>query len=200
MGEFNRKFNDLVNSLARLPGIGKRSAERLAYYILKMPQADSKELAAQIEDISKFIKPCSLCNNFSTNEVCDICANPKRDQDEICIVEEPKDIIAVEKTAHYNGLYYVILGSISPLDGIDAKDLNISKLIRRLEAGHIKEAVIATDPDTEGELTAQFLVEKISPFKIKLFRLAIGIPLGTQIEYVDSSTLAKALQERRAIT
>lgn len=196
---FPKFFNELVTSLARFPGIGRRSAERIAFYILKMPAENARDLAHKIEDIHNHIKPCKLCNNFSTQEVCSICGDYKRDKDVVCIVEEPKDIIAIEKTSRYNGLYYVLLGSISPLEGVTTEELNIRKLINRIESKEIKEIIISTDADNDGELTAEFLIEKISPYKIKMYRIAIGVPLGTQIEYIDSATLGKALLERRLI-
>lgn len=196
---FPKFFNELVTSLARFPGIGRRSAERIAFYILKMSPEDSKELAHKIEDIHNHIKPCKICNNFSTQEVCSICSDYKRDKEIVCIVEEPKDIMAIEKTSRYNGLYYVLLGSISPLEGVNAEELNIQRLINRIEGGEVKEIIISTDADNDGELTAQFLIEKISPYKIKIYRIAIGVPLGTQIEYIDSATLGKALVERKLV-
>jgi recombination protein RecR len=196
---FPKILNDLIHSLSRFPGVGRRSAERIAFYILKMAPQEVKELARKIEDVHNYIKPCKLCNNFSTHEVCSICSSLKREKDVICIVEEPKDILAIEKTAHYNGLYYCLLGAVSPLDGINGEDLNIQKLINRIESEQINEVIISTDPDNDGELTAQFLIQKLSPFKIKIYRIAIGIPLGTQIEYIDSATLSKALLEKRPV-
>jgi recombination protein RecR len=196
---FPKVFNDLVSSFSRFPGVGRRSAERMAFYILKMKGEEVKALSKRIEEVYRYIKPCKLCNNFSTRDICSICSNPKRDKETICIVEEPKDILAIEKTSQYRGVYYVLLGSISPLEGINGEDLNIRRLIKRLEERRIKEVIIATDPDNEGELTAQFLIEKISPYKVKIYRIAIGIPLGTQIEYIDSSTLRQALLDKKAV-
>jgi recombination protein RecR len=164
-----------------------------------MSPEDVKALSYKIEEIHNHIKPCKLCNNFSTHEVCSICSDHERDKEMVCIIEEPKDILAIEKTSQYNGLYYVLLGSISPLDGVNGENLNIQKLINRIERGEIKEIIISTDADNEGELTAQYLIEKISPYKIKMYRIAIGIPLGTQIEYIDSATLGKALLEKKPV-
>lgn len=189
----------MIHSLSRFPGVGRRSAERIAFYILKMPPQEVKDLAKKIEDVQSHIKPCELCNNFSTHDICAICSSPKREKDVVCIVEEPKDILAVEKTAHYNGLYYCLLGAVSPLEGINGEDLNIQKLISRIESRQINEVIISTDPDNDGELTAQFLIQKLSPYKIKIYRIAIGIPLGTQIEYIDSATLGKALLEKKPV-
>jgi len=200
MGSFSKVFNELVKSLSKLPGIGKRSAERIVFHILKMNDSEIKDLAAKLEQIHKYIKPCKLCNNFSTKDICSICSDPKRDKSIICVVEEPKDIMAIEKTAHFKGLYYVLLGSISPIEGMNPEDLNIQKLINRVVKGDIKEIIVSTDPDNDGELTAQYLIQQLSPYKIKIYRIAIGVPLGTQIEYIDSATLSKALLEKKAIS
>lgn len=196
---FPKIFNELVKSLSSFPGVGRRSAERMAFYLLKMKPEEVKDLTHKMEEIHNHIKPCKLCNNFSTKDICSICANPKREREVICIVEEPKDIMAIEKTSRYNGLYYVLLGSIAPIEGINGEDLNLRKLINRLKSGQIREVIISTDPDNEGELTAQFLIQKLSPYKVKIYRIAIGVPLGTQIEYIDSATLGQALLERRAV-
>jgi recombination protein RecR len=200
MSSFPKIFFDLVEIISRFPGIGKRSAERIAFFILKMKPDEVKQLTTKIEEVYQYIKPCRICNNFSTQEVCSICSNSSRDKSIVCIVEEPKDILAIEKTSQYRGVYYVLLGSISPLEGITEEELNLRKLLNRLERKEIKEIIIATDPDNEGELTAQFLIEKISPYKVKIYRIAIGIPLGTQIEYIDSATLGKAILEKKAIS
>jgi len=197
---FPKIFNELVKGFSRFPGIGRRSAERMVFYILKMKLGDLKDLTHKMEEIHKHIKPCTMCNNFSTHDICSICADIKREKDVICVVEEPKDIMAIEKTSRYSGLYYVLLGSISPMEGISGEDLNIQKLINRIEGGQIREVIISTDPDNEGELTAQFLIQKLSPNKVKIYRIAIGVPLGTQIEYIDSATLGQALLERKALT
>ncbi len=197
---FSRIFNELVKSFSRFPGVGRRSAERIVFHILKMNPREVKDLTEKMEEIHNHIKPCKMCNNFSTKDICSICADYKREKDVICVVEEPKDIMAIEKTSHYKGLYYVLLGSISPLEGIGIEDLNLQKLINRIEKEEIKEVIISTDPDNEGELTAQFLIQKLSPYKLKIYRISIGVPLGTQIEYIDSATLGKALLERKALT
>lgn len=199
MSSFSKIFNELVRSLSRFPGVGRRSAERMVFYILKMKPEEIKDLVGKMEEIHRHIKPCQVCNSFSTKDTCSICSSPKREKDIVCVVEEPKDIMAIEKTSRYNGLYYCLLGSISPMEGINGEDLNLRKLINRIEKGEIKEVIISTDPDNDGELTAQFLIQKLSPYKIKIYRIAIGIPLGTQIEYIDSATLGKALLERKAV-
>ncbi|MBD3246729.1 MAG: recombination protein RecR [Candidatus Omnitrophica bacterium] len=199
MKNFPNAFRDLVESLAQFPGIGKRSAERIAFYILKMKPDEITHFVRRMEEVHNHIKPCVQCNNFSSEEICAICANPRREKDVVCVVEEPKDIIAIEKTSQYNGLYYVLLGAVSPLEGINGEDLPLQKLLRRCERKEIREVIISTDPDTDGELTAQYLVERLSQYNVKIYRIAIGIPLGTKIEYIDSVTLGKALQEKRSL-
>jgi len=197
---FNRIFNDLVRNFSRFPGVGRRSAERMVFHLLKMNPEEVKKIASEMEELHKHIKPCKMCNSFSTKDICSICSDPKREKDVVCVVEEPKDIMAIEKTMHYKGLYYVLLGSISPIEGINGEDLNLRKLVNRVENGEIKEIIISTDPDNDGELTVQYLIQKLSPYKVKIYRIAIGIPLGTQIEYIDSATLGKALLERKPIS
>ncbi|MBN3041149.1 MAG: recombination protein RecR [Candidatus Omnitrophica bacterium] len=196
---FSKIFHDLVKNFSKFPGIGKRSAERMVFHLLKMKPEEVRGLAHNIEEIHNHIKPCKFCNNFSTKDVCSICEDPKREKDVICIVEEPKDIMAIEKTSRYRGLYYCLLGSISLVEGIDIENLNLRKLINRIEQGKIKEVIISTDPDNDGELTAQYLIQELSRYPIKLYRIAIGIPLGTQIEYIDSATLGQAMAERKII-
>lgn len=198
MSSFPKLLEELIQKLSRFPGIGRRSAERIAFHILKMDQKETSSLVSTLSEINQKIKPCSVCNNFSLEDKCSICSNPKRETDTVCIVEEPKDVLAVEKTS-FNGLYYVLLGSISPLEGLGPENLNIGKLLNRLQKGEVREVIIATDPDTEGELTAQFLIEKISKFNVKIYRISIGIPLGTQIEYIDSATLGKAILEKKSV-
>ncbi|MCM8823161.1 MAG: recombination mediator RecR [Candidatus Omnitrophica bacterium] len=198
-GGFPNILEELIEKLEKLPGIGRRSAQRLAFHLLKISNKELDNLVNNIIEAHRCIKPCNLCNNFSTNEICQICANPKRDRETICIVETPQDVLAIEKTAQYQGLYYVILGALSPLEGVGPGELNIGKLLNRLSKGEIKEVIISTDPDNEGELTAQFLIEKISKYKVKIYRISIGIPLGTQIEYIDPSTLGKAIIDRRIV-
>lgn len=199
MSSFPKELEELIERLSRFPGVGKRSAERIAFYILKMKEDDAAALARGIREVHKNIRPCAICNNFSTEETCSICANPRRDKSLVCIVEEPKDVLAIEKTSQYNGIYYVLLGSISPLEGLGPDTLSIQKLINRAAAGEISEIIIATDPDNEGELTAQYLIERFSCYNIKIYRIGIGVPLGTQIEYIDSATLGRALMERRSV-
>lgn len=199
MSSFPKELEDLIERLARFPGVGRRSAERIAFYILKMQEEDAKNLARRILEAHRDIKPCAICNNFSTSEICSVCSNPHRSKEIVCVVEEPKDVLAFEKTSQYNGIYYVLLGSISPLEGLGPDMLSTGKLLNRVAKGEVKEVIIATDPDNEGELTAQYLIEQLSRHKVKIYRIGIGVPLGTQIEYIDSATLGRALTERRPV-
>ena len=199
MSSFPRILDDLIEKLSKFPGIGRRSAERIAFYILKMNLKEVKELSDNIMGVINQIKHCHLCNNFTTGDSCSICVDYKRSKEIICIVEQPKDILAIEKTGRYNGLYYVLLGAIAPLEGVGSDKLNISKLLNRLEKGGIKEIIISTDPDNDGELTAQYLIKKLSKYHLKIYRIGIGIPLGMPIEYIDSSTLGRALSERKPV-
>jgi len=200
MNSFPEEFEELVKRFSEFPGVGRRSAERIVFHILKMEKNKVQALSQLIAKIGECIKPCKICNNFSAQDICSICRDPKRDRRIVCIVEEPKDILAIEKASHYRGVYYALLGAISPLEGIGPQDLSIRKLINRLEKGEIDEVIISTDSDTEGELTAQFLIEKISPYKVKIYRISIGVPLGTQIEYIDSATLKRAFIEKKPLT
>jgi len=193
-------FNALVEALSEFPGVGRRSAERMAMYVLRMNPEEAKSLSGLIAEAHQHVKPCKLCNSFTKDDICVLCSDDKRDKEILCIVEEPKDVLAIEKTSHYRGLYYVLMGALSPLEGITPQDLNIGRLLQRVGQGGIKEIILATDADNDGELTAQYLVEKISVLGVKMYRIAIGIPLGTQIEYIDSATLSKAFLDRRAVT
>ena len=197
---FPNLLEELLEKLCKFPGIGRRSAERIIFHILKMEKEEVEKLTKKILEVRNTVKPCKLCNNFSTQQICSICSNHKRDRHTICVVEEPKDILAIEKTGRYHGVYYVLLGSISPLQGIGPEELNIERLLTRIEREKIKEVIIATDPDNDGELTFQFLVKKLAKYPVRIYRIGIGIPLGTQIEYIDSATLGKAILDRRSIS
>jgi recombination protein RecR len=199
MSSFNKIFSEAVKQISKFPGIGRRSAERIAFNILKMDSSSVEKITQSIKDLNKQITPCKLCNNFSINKVCSICSDTRRKNDIICVVEEPTDIMAIEKTSRYRGLYYVLLGSISPLEGFNQESLNLGKLIDRVKKGQIKEVIISTDPDIEGELTAQYVIQELSRYKVKIYRIAIGVPLGTKIEYIDSATLGEALTKRQPI-
>lgn len=189
----------LVRELERLPSIGPKSAYRLAWYLLKASHEDVARLSRAIIEVKEKTGFCKICNNITEDEICHICRDQKRERTILCVVEEPKDLFAIEKTEEFKGIYYVLMGVISPLEGIAPSDLNIEGLIDRLSKGEIKEVLIATNPDVEGEATALYLSKPIKSFGIKVSRLARGIPLGGELEYMDTPTLAKAIEARGEI-
>lgn len=192
---YTESLDKLVKELGRLPGIGPRSAQKMAFHLMKIPKEEARELAQAIVDIKEKTRYCSICNNFSEGEHCQICTSPARDKEIICVVEEPNDVIAIEKIGIYKGTYHVLMGAISPLDGIGPDDLKIKELLKRISSG-IKEVILATNSNTEGEATAMYLGKIIKPLGVKVTRIARGIPVGGNIEYTDQATLAKAMEKR----
>jgi len=187
----------LINQLTRLPGIGERSARRLAFYILKQPQQEAARLVDAIKTVKERVKRCSICNNFSEEDPCPICRDEKRDRSVICVVEEPQDVFLFERIREYRGLYHVLGGAISPLKGINPESLNINSLLKRVENGGVKEVILATDPDTEGEATAIYLFKLLQSLRVKVSRLAHGLPAGGDLEFADEITLTHALRGRK---
>jgi recombination protein RecR len=190
---------NLIDEFNKMPGIGVRTAERLAFYVLKSPFSQVKALSAALLRVKEAVRFCKICNNLSEGDVCDICGDDSRDKSVICVVEDPKDVNAVEKTHGYKGLYHVLLGTLSPLDGIGPSDLKINELVERLKKNRVKEVIIATNFNTEGEATAVYLSGILRPLKIKVSRVAYGIPVGSNIEYTDQATMVKALEGRKEI-
>lgn len=189
----------LINKLIKFPGIGRRSAERIVAYILDSSVEEIKGLAGSMLKVKEAIRFCRICNNLSEGEICKICRDAHRRKDVICIVEKPGDVAVIEKSAKYNGVYHVLLGSISPLEGRGPADLKIDSLLLRLKQSNIREVIIATDADTEGETTALYLTKLIKPSGIKLTRIGVGIPVGSNLEYADTATLSKAMESRQNI-
>lgn len=189
----------LVNELQKLPGIGQKTAQRLAYHLLKSQPEQVQALADAVAGIIGKIRYCSLCNNFTESEVCLICSDTHRDKSVICVVEQPFDILAFERTNSYKGIYHVLFGALSPIDGITPDELQINSLIARVQKGGIKEIIIGTNPDTEGEATASYLITVLKPFNIIISRIGVGIPIGGDLEYADEVTLSRALEGRRRI-
>lgn len=189
----------LINKLIKLPGIGRRSAERIVAYILGSSLEEMRGLAGAIIKVKEAIRFCRICNNLSEGEVCKICQDARRRKDVICIVEKPNDVAMIEKSAQYNGVYHVLLGAISPLEGKGPADLKIDHLLLRLKQNNVREVIIATDADTEGETTALYLAKLIKPSGIKLTRIGVGIPVGSNLEYADTATLSKAMESRQEI-
>jgi recombination protein RecR len=206
----NGVFTGLIEELKKLPGVGQKTAQRLAFFILKMPDKEAKAVAQAILDVKDRLRLCSLCQNISEAEVCEICRNPKRDQTKVLVIKEPSTLYAIERTGEYKGLYHVLLGTLSPLDGLPAgstgfvpTDIKTKDLLDRLQAEKegvkIQEVILATDPTMEGEATALYLTKLISPLGIKVTRIAYGIPVGVDLEYADEVTLIKSLEGRREV-
>ena len=187
----------LVEQFAKLPGIGRKSAQRLAFHVLNSSEADANKFAEAILNAKKLVKYCNVCQNITDSEVCSICNNPKRDSSVICVTESPKDVISIEKTNEYHGLYHVLHGAISPMDDIGPNDIKIAELLKRLESDEVKEVIMATNPTIEGEATAMYIARLIKPLGIKVTRIAHGIPVGGDLEYADEVTLTKAMEGRR---
>lgn len=190
----------LLEALEKLPGVGPRSAERIAFHLLRVPHEEAKQLAQAVLDVKTQVRFCAVCYNLSEAERCRICQDAGRDPSVVCVVEEPKDVLAIEKTAVFRGLYHVLLGAIAPLDGIGPELLKINELLQRLADSHVKEVILATDPDKEGELTANYLAKLLRPRNLRLTRIASGLPVGSHLEYADHATLAKALEGRHDIS
>jgi recombination protein RecR len=199
MVNYTDSIEKLIESLAKLPGIGRRSAERIINHILNASKEEIKTLSEAINKVKESVRFCRNCNNLSEEEFCKICQDDRRQKDIICIVEKPGDVTAIEKAGNYHGVYHVLLGSISPLEGKGPSDLKIDNLLQRIKQNNIKEVIIATDADTEGETTAIYLTRLIKPLGINLSRIGLGLPVGSNLEYADSSTLSKSLESRRAI-
>lgn len=189
----------LVDEFSRLPGVGSKTAQRLAFFVLNMPEGEVRNLAQAIVEAKMKIKYCSICGNLTDVDPCSICKNTSRSPETICVVEEPRDVIAMEKTREFKGVYHVLHGAISPMEGIGPDDIKIKELLKRLGNGGVKEVIVATNPNVEGEATAMYLSKLIKPFGIKVTRIAHGIPVGGDLEYADEVTLAKALEGRREI-
>ncbi|HYE81466.1 MAG TPA: recombination mediator RecR [Clostridia bacterium] len=189
----------LIDELSKLPGVGNKTAQRLAFYILNMSQEDVEQLSSSITDAKKNIKQCKICCNITDTDVCNICSNPRRDSAMICVVQDPKDVVAMEKTREYKGLYHVLNGAISPMEGIGPEEIRIKELLRRVADNEIKEIILATNPNIEGEATAMYISRLLKPAGIKVTRIAHGVPVGGDLEYADEVTLMKALEGRREI-
>ena len=200
MPGYTRTMEKLISEFTKLPGIGPKSAERIVMHILKSPRENAASLSESIIKLKDNIVFCRNCFNLSEGEVCHICSDPQRDKTTVLVVESPKDILAIEKTGSYRGLYHVLLGSISPLDGVRPDELKIKELLRRIKTDKIKEVILATDADTEGETTALYLSQLLKNQSIKTSRIAYGLPVGSHLEYADQATLARALEGRNQIS
>ena len=187
----------LINEFSKLPGVGAKTAQRFAYRVINMSEAETKNFADAIINAKKNVHYCKICGNFSEGDVCDVCK--QRSSETICVVKEPKDVVAIEKLNEYNGVYHVLHGTISPLDGVGPDDINVKGLLARIAEGGVKEVIMATNPDVEGEATAMYLTNLIKPLGIKVSRLAHGLPIGTDLEYADEVSLARAFVDRKTL-
>jgi recombination protein RecR len=199
MSNFAAPLARLIEELKKLPGVGSKSAQRLAFHILRASEDDAEGLAAAIRDVKEKLHLCSVCNNITDVDPCLYCASPTRNQRLVCVVEEPTNITAIEKTHHFNGVYHVLHGSISPLHGVGPEHLRTANLLRRIQAGEVDEVILATNPTVDGEATATWLAKAVKPSGVKVTRIAMGLPVGSDIEYADEVTMMKAMEGRREI-
>jgi recombination protein RecR len=197
MSKFAEPMSRLIDELKKLPGIGAKSAQRLAFHILRSSDDDAAALAAAVRDVKAQLRLCSVCNNITDVDPCSYCSSATRNRRLVCVVEEPTNIAAVEKTRHYNGVYHVLHGSISPLHGVGPEHLRISNLVRRIDSGEVDEVILATNPTVEGEATAVYLSQQVRRPGVKVTRIATGIPAGSDIEYADEVTMLKSIEGRR---
>ena len=199
MDYFPAPLEKLTEQFAKLPGIGRKSAQRLAFHVLGMTEAEAEEFANAILDAKRSVTCCPVCQNFSAGGLCPICASPTRDAATICVVADPRDVAAMERSREYHGRYHVLHGVLSPMNGVGPDDLHIKSLLDRVAQGEVQEVIMATNPDTEGEATAMYLSRLLKPFGVKVTRLAYGVPVGGHLEYADDATLLRALEGRREI-
>jgi len=199
MNYYSAPIESLIEAFAKLPGVGKKTAQRLAFHVLDMKESEVEQLSEAIIIAKKSIRYCKFCTNITDREVCSICSDNHRDASIICVTEDPRDVVAMEKTKEYKGLYHVLHGAISPLEGIGPEEIKIKELLTRLQQGEVKEIILATNPNIEGEATAMYLSKLIKPMGVKVSRIAHGIPVGGDLEYIDEVTLSKAMEGRREI-
>ena len=196
---YPKSIATLIEHFQKFPSVGPKSAQRMAFYMLRMPESEVQKFAQAILEAKRNTRTCEVCFNLSSSSPCEICQNPKRDRSIICVVSETKDLIAIEKTNEFKGLYHVLQGLISPMDGIGADDIRIKELLNRLTSDEVKEVILALPPSVEGEATSLYLSKLIKPFGITISRIAFGLPVGADLEYADEITIAKAIEGRREI-
>jgi len=199
MQYFPAALQDLTDQFARLPGIGGKTAQRLAFYVLGLPDEEAEDFANAILEAKKSVHTCPKCQNLTDREICSICDDPMRDQGLICVVAEPKDVIAMERSREFNGVYHVLHGVISPLNHVTQDDIKVKELLQRVAATDVREVIMATNPDTEGEATAMYISRLLRPMEVRVSRLAYGLSVGSQLEYADEVTLSRALEGRQDI-
>lgn len=196
---YPKSIASLIEHFQKFPSVGPKSAQRMAFYLLRMPKSEVEKFAQSMLDAKENTKTCEICFNLSSTSPCEICTSPQRDKSTICVVAETKDLVAIEKTNEYKGLYHVLQGLISPMDGIGADDIRIKELLNRLTDENVKEVILALSPSVEGEATSLYLNKLIKPFGIKISRIAFGLPVGADLEYADEITIAKAIEGRREL-
>ena len=199
MSDYAEPIEKLIDEFRKLPGIGPKSAQRLAYNVLRRPREDAERLCRAVMEVKEKIRYCSRCNNFSDRDPCNYCSNPARSDETICIVEEPHDILAIEKTREYRGRYHVLHGVLSPINGVGPENLKLNNLLERLKEGDVREVILATNPNVEGEATAIYLAKLLKPTGIKISRIALGVPVGSDLEFADEVTMSKALEHRHEL-
>ena len=196
MSFFPASLENLIDKFASLPGIGRKSAQRLAFYVLGLPESEARDFAAAIVDAKSSVHCCKVCQNLTEGELCSICASDRRDNGTICVVSEPRDVLSIERGHEYNGTYHVLHGALSPMSHVGPDDIKIKELLVRAAEDQVEEVIMATNPDTEGEATAMYISRLLKPFNIKVTRLAYGIPVGSNLEFADDATLNRALEGR----
>ena len=194
---FPPSFETLIDGFAALPGIGRKSAQRLAFYVLALPEGEAEAFAAAIVEARRSVHSCPVCQNLTDSDLCPICRSDRRDKSIICVVAEPRDVVSMERSREYSGVYHVLHGVLSPMNRIGPDDLKIRELMDRVAAGGVEEVIMATNPDTEGDTTAMYISRLLKPFAVKVTRLAYGIPVGSNLEFADDATLLRALEGRR---
>ncbi len=199
MPDFAEPLARLINEFKRLPGIGQKSAQRIAFHVLRAGRDDAEHLAQALLDVKDKLGLCAVCNNISDSELCTFCSDPGRDHSVICVVEEPPNVAAIEKTREFKGVYHVLMGALSPLQGVGPDDLKIKGLLARVEAGGVEEVILATNPNVEGEATAIYLARLLKPLGVRVTRIAMGVPVGSDLEYADEVTVHKAMEGRREV-
>ncbi len=196
---FPVSFEELIDRFAALPGIGRKSAQRLAFHVLAMPEGEAEAFAETILTARRSVHTCPVCQNLTDGEVCPVCADERRDRSVICVVAEPRDVASLERSREYRGVYHVLHGVLSPMSHVGPDDIRVAELVKRVAAGGVEEVIMATNPDTEGDATAMYIARLLKPFEVKVTRLAYGIPVGSNLEFTDDATLARALEGRREL-
>ena len=194
---FPAAMENLIDGFASLPGIGRKSAQRLAFHVLSLPQEEAERFANAVLEAKKSVHTCPVCQNLTDGELCSVCASDSRDKTTICVVSEPRDVLSIERSREYHGVYHVLHGALSPMNRVGPDDLRIRELLERVAQGGVEEVILATNPDTEGDATAMYIARLLKPFDVKVTRLAYGVPVGSNLEFADDATLLRALEGRR---